>query len=207
MKSTGECQQLKKRGRGCIASAFGEYGAKTKKAHTELIIGNDFQRKAEAKIGHEEDSGQKEGQDTDEAALKDSDSSVNLIRFDSLCQGVGRRRQRTDLKEIDGTVKQEHQKEHKITDLPSHRRSVIDEDITLSDLSERIHHLQIVIRIKAGSEERDVWPIRIRKLDMHRVGQTRSPEKLKVQVEVNPRKKPFVTEMGNSEMAEENGSA
>ena len=157
-----------------------------RRRHILKIIFDDFQRKAEAKIGNEEDSGQKGGQDTDEAAVKDSDPSVNLIRFDSLCQDVGRRkRQRTDLKEIDGTVNQEHQKEHKITDLPSHRRSVIDQDITLSDLSERIHHLQIVIRIKAGSEERDVWSIRKRKLDMHRVGQSRSPEKLKVQVEVN----------------------
>ena len=56
--------------------------------------------------------------------------------------------------------------------LPSHRRSVIDEQITLSDMSERIHHLKIVIRIKEGSEERDVWSMRNRILNMHRVGQT-----------------------------------
>ena len=31
---------------------------------------------------------------------------------------------------------------------------------------------------------------------MHRLGQTERPEKLKVQVEVNPQKKPYVTEMG-----------
>ena len=53
-----------------------------------------------------------------------------------------------------------------------------------------------MIKIKPGSEERDVWPIRKRILDMHRVGKTGWPEKLKVQVEVNPRKEPYVTEMG-----------
>ena len=46
-----------------------------------------------------------------------------------------------------------------------------------------------------GSEERDVWPIRDRILQMHRLGQTARPEKLKVQLEVNPPKKPYVTEM------------
>ena len=61
-------------------------------------------------------------------------------------------------------------------------------------LSERGHHLKIMIKIKAGSDERDVWPIRKRILDMHRVGKTGWPEKLKVQAEVNPRKKPYVTE-------------
>ena len=34
--------------------------SKTKKVHTELIIGDDFQRKAEAKIENDEVSGQKE---------------------------------------------------------------------------------------------------------------------------------------------------
>ena len=61
---------------------------------------------------------------------------------------------------------------------------------------ERIYHLKIVIRIKEGTEERDVWPIRNRILDVHHVGQTGWPEKFKVQVEVNPRKKPLVMEMG-----------
>ena len=59
-----------------------------------------------------------------------------------------------------------------------------------------MHHLKIMIRIKPGSEEKDVWPIRNRILDMHCVGKTGWPEKLKVQVEVNPRKKPNVTETG-----------
>ena len=54
----------------------------------------------------------------------------------------------------------------------------------------------MVIRIKEGTEERYVWPIRNRILDVHRVGQTGWPEKFKVQVEVNPRKKPHVMEMG-----------
>ena len=53
-----------------------------------------------------------------------------------------------------------------------------------------------MIRIKEGTEERDVWPIRNRILDVHRVGQTGWPEKFKVQVEVSPRKKPQVMEMG-----------
>ena len=53
------------------------------------------------------------------------------------------------------------------------------------------------IRINEGSEERDVWPIRNIILHLHRVGQTGWPEKLNVQVEMNPKKKPYVTEMGN----------
>ena len=60
----------------------------------------------------------------------------------------------------------------------------------------RVHHWKIVIKIKPGSAENDVWPIRNRILDMHRVGKTGWPEKLKVQVEVNPKQKPNVTEMG-----------
>ena len=83
-----------------------------------------------------------------------------------------------------------------IESLPTHRRAVIDEEISYSDLSERVHHLKIMIKIKPGSDERDVWPIRNRILDMHRVGKTGGPEKLKVQVEVNPRKKPYVKKMG-----------
>ena len=38
--------------------------------------------------------------------------------------------------------------------LPAHRRKVIDEEITYSDLSERVRHLKIMIRIKPGSEEK-----------------------------------------------------
>ena len=34
--------------------------------------------------------------------------------------------------------------------------------------------------------------------DLHRVGQTGWPEHLKVQVEMNPKKKPYVTRMGKS---------
>ena len=79
--------------------------------------------------------------------------------------------------------------------LPSHRRAIIDEKTIYSDLSERIHHLKIVIKINTGTEEKDVWPIRNRILDMHRAGQMGWPGKLKVQVEADPRKKPHVTEM------------
>ena len=80
--------------------------------------------------------------------------------------------------------------------LPSHRRAILDEEVTYSDLSERLYPLKIVIKIKTGTEERDVWPVRNRILDMHRAGQTGWPEKLKALVEVNPRKKPYVTEVG-----------
>ena len=38
--------------------------------------------------------------------------------------------------------------------LPTHRRALIDEEITYSDLNERVHHLQIMIKIKPGTEER-----------------------------------------------------
>ena len=52
-----------------------------------------------------------------------------------------------------------------------------------------------MIRIKAGSDEGDVWPTRNRILDMHRLGQAGWLEKLKIQVELNPRMKPCVTEI------------
>ena len=84
-----------------------------------------------------------------------------------------------------------------IESLLAHRRAVIDEEkITYSDMNERVHHLKVVIRIKAGIDEGDVWPIGNKILDMHRVEKTGWPGKLKVQVEVNPRKKHNVTEMG-----------
>ena len=108
MRTTEKCEQMKKRRRRCSASTFEEDGAKRKNA--ELIFGDDFRKKAESIIENEEDPGQQEpgwlmvrkrgrtnteqGQDTDEASLKDSDSSVYLIRCVSLCQGVGRRKDR-----------------------------------------------------------------------------------------------------------------
>ena len=55
--------------------------------------------------------------------------------------------------------------------------------------------MKIVIKIKKETEERAVWPVRNRILEMHQTRQTGWPEKLKVQVEVNPKKKPYVTEM------------
>ena len=57
-----------------------------------------------------------------------------------------------------------------ISSLLAHRRGVIDEEITYSDLSERVHHLKIMIRTKAGSDERDVWLVRNRILDIHGTG-------------------------------------
>ena len=81
-----------------------------------------------------------------------------------------------------------------ITSLPTHGRAVADEEVTYSDLSEGVHHLKILIRIKPGCDERDVWPVRNGILDVHRTGMLGWPEKLKVQVDMNPRKKPCVTE-------------
>ena len=81
-----------------------------------------------------------------------------------------------------------------ITSLPTHRRAVTDEEATYSDLSDRVHHTEIWIKVKPGCDARDVWPVRNRTLDMHRTAMLGWPEKLKVQVEMNPRKKP--TEMG-----------
>ena len=46
---------------------------------------------------------------------------------------------------------------------------------------------------KPGCDERDGWPVRHRILDMHRTGMTGWPE---IQVEINPLKDPYVTEMG-----------
>ena len=57
-----------------------------------------------------------------------------------------------------------------ITSLPTHRRAVIDEEVTYSDLSERVHHLKILIKIKTRCDEREVWPMRNGILDMHRTG-------------------------------------
>ena len=81
-----------------------------------------------------------------------------------------------------------------ITSLPAHRRALIDEEVHYSDLSEMVHHLKIMLRIKSGCDERDVRPIR-KNLDMHRTRMFGWTENLKVQVEVNQRKKPYATEM------------
>ena len=82
-----------------------------------------------------------------------------------------------------------------LQNLPAHRREIIVEGVTFSDLGERVLHMKIVIKIKKETEERDVWQVRNRILDMHRTGQSGWPEKLKVQVDVNLKKKPYVTEM------------
>ena len=70
-----------------------------------------------------------------------------------------------------------------------------DEEVTCSDLRGRVHHLKIMLRAMSGCDARDVWPLRNRFLDMRRTGMVGWPEKLKFQVEVNPRTKPHVTEM------------
>ena len=87
---------------------------RTTKVHTELISGDGFHRKTEAEIGERHEPGWQTirrrrrtkaegGRDTDDASLRDSDSSVNVFRCDSLCRVVGRRkRQRTDLKKTNG---------------------------------------------------------------------------------------------------------
>ena len=108
-RKTEEAEDVKKEMR---SSGIRRRWSRKKNAETELIVGDDFQRKAEAKIEFEGDSGQKEPewqlvrrrrrtkaegrQDSDEDSLKDSDSSVSLIRYDSLCQGVGRRKKIED---------------------------------------------------------------------------------------------------------------
>ena len=79
-----------------------------------------------------------------------------------------------------------------ITSLLTHRSAVRDEEVTYSDLSEKVHHLKILIKIKPGCDERGVWLIGNRIL----TGMLEWPEKLKVQVDMNPRKKPYVTGMG-----------
>ena len=77
--------------------------------------------------------------------------------------------------------------------------------ITYSDLSDRVHHMKITIKKKEGCEERDVWPIRNRSLDLYRIGHMGWLEKLKFHVEMNPKKKPNVIEMEVAKMAEEDG--
>ena len=52
---------------------------------------------------------------------------------------------------------------------------VIDEEVSQSDLSERVSHLKIFIRIKSGCDERDMWPFGNRNSNMHRTGMTGRP--------------------------------
>ena len=56
---------------------------------------------------------------------------------------------------------------------------MVDEEITYYDWSERVQDFKIVVKIKPGSEENDVWPIRNRILDMHRMGKAGWPFRLK----------------------------
>ena len=82
-----------------------------KKQHTELIFGEDFQRKTEAKIGTEEDKGREkpdwqivrrrrrtrsaQGQCTDHVSLRNDDvSSVHLNCCDSLRRNLEEERDR-----------------------------------------------------------------------------------------------------------------
>ena len=60
----------------------------------------------------------------------------------------------------------------------------------------KVHHPKIMIKIKPGTRESDVWLVRARIIDMHRVGETGWPEKRQVQIEVSPSRKPYVQEMG-----------
>ena len=59
---------------------------------------------------------------------------------------------------------------------------MIDEETTYDELSERVRHLNIVIKTKSGSGEQDVWQIRNSILDMHRMGKVGWVENLRVQV-------------------------
>ena len=76
-----------------------------------------------------------------------------------------------------------------INSLPTHRRAVIDEELTYSDLSERVRHLKIIMKVRPGCSESEAWPLRNRTLEIHRAGVTGWPEKLKVQVTVKCRVK------------------
>ena len=51
--------------------------------------------------------------------------------------------------------------------LPTHRRSVKYE-ATLWEMSDKVRPLKIMMKIKGGRKELDVWPIRKGILDMHR---------------------------------------
>ena len=46
-----------------------------------------------------------------------------------------------------------------ITSLPTHRRAVTDEEVTYSDLSGRVHHLKILIKIKPRCDDGSVITI------------------------------------------------
>ena len=107
-----------------------EDGVTTKKIHTELISGDDFQRQTEAEIGEQQEPGwqmirrrrrskAEDGRGNVDASVRerDSDSLVDVIRCDSFCKVVGgRKRQRTDVKKTNGRERQGHQKEVKINE-------------------------------------------------------------------------------------------
>ena len=78
-----------------------------------------------------------------------------------------------------------------ITSLPTHGRAVMDEEVTYSDLSERVRHSKILIKIMPGCDERCVASE-----EQNSGYASYLPEILKVKVEMNPLKKPYVTEMG-----------
>ena len=140
-------------------------GAKLKLPETKLIIDDDFQRKAEAKIDIEKNSEQKEPEwqivrrrrrtkaegrhATDEDSLQDSDSSVSLICEGSVCQIVGRRkRQRTDGMKIDERGRQEHQKEDKIiTDKTDERHKRKTKRLGARDMCDHLEREQIISTI------------------------------------------------------------
>ena len=74
-----------------------------------------------------------------------------------------------------------------LDNIPTHRRRVIEEETTLSDMSERVHHMKIVVKFQPSTEEAEVWPIRNRILDMHRNQILGSPEDLKHKLNNIPR--------------------
>ena len=79
--------------------------------------------------------------------------------------------------------------------LPTHRRSVIDE-ATLSETSDKVHHLKIKMRIKGGRKELDVWPIRKGVLDMHRNKVLGGLQSLKSKLKSIHQKRLYVNELG-----------
>ena len=43
--------------------------------------------------------------------------------------------------------------------LPTYRKALIDEEATLSHLSERVRHMKIMIRFRLGRAQSDVWSL------------------------------------------------
>ena len=76
--------------------------------------------------------------------------------------------------------------------LPWHQMVLIDEETTFSDPDEPVRDMNTLIRIRPGSAESDVWPFPSRILDMHRSKMLAWPDKMKVDIKIHPRRRPYV---------------